>query len=396
MNQPSTPRYANRTHGLPAPPIVLREIDINVTNLCNLTCIYCSYSSTPGKHEPTLPKELIHRVLDEAAALGNRVVHFSGGEPVIRPDMPELIGHASGLGFKMRMHSNGALLRREKLETLWQAGLRQVLVSLDGFEDNHGYHRSDRQLFPKTMAAIRNASELGFDVRVNSVATVRNVDELPKLLPVLADMGVATFSVFYMIPVGRGREVADLMVPPKRWRSFIEAMQATAALHRPGNMEVTVEKVFQWEDEQQARGLIQSGRGGSCLGFLQECNYVNILSDGRVYPCVCFLDEAPALGNVFDSSLEEILFSPDSWDFYWSMKGINQACAGCSKLDTCRGGSRALSRFALGDWFALDPRCSGDPQAQGFIPLCFMVRENVATRVHSGFAERVTPRQSPA
>src|SRR5205823_4681666 len=72
----------------PAPPVDLREIDINVTNLCNLECIYCSYSSTPGKHEPSLAGDRIHAVLEQAAALGTRVVHFSGGEPVVRGDMP--------------------------------------------------------------------------------------------------------------------------------------------------------------------------------------------------------------------------------------------------------------------------------------------------------------------
>src|SRR5207253_420876 len=160
---------------LATPPIELREIDINVTNLCNLTCIYCSYASTPGKHEPALEPDVVHRLLDDAAGLGTRVIHFSGGEPVIRQDMAELIAHASSLGFKLRMHSNGALLTTPKLEQLWSAGLRQVLVSLDGLEEDHDFHRNKRGLFPKTLAGIRNAVALGYNVRVNSVATTLNV-----------------------------------------------------------------------------------------------------------------------------------------------------------------------------------------------------------------------------
>jgi radical SAM protein with 4Fe4S-binding SPASM domain len=240
------------------------------------------------------------------------------------------------------------------------------------------------------MAGIENATTVGFNVRVNSVATRKNVDELPQLMPILSDLGVATFSVFYCLPVGRGRTNPYLMVPPARWRRFIDEMKVAAERHRSDGMEVTVEKVFLWEDEWNDYESIVTGRGGSCLGFLNDCNYVNILADGRVYPCVCFIDEAPPLGNVYLDSLANILKDPRGWDYYWSLRKANSICQNCDKFADCRGGSRALSKFMKDDWFALDPRCTGEPHIQGFIPLCFMVRENVVTRIHSGFAEHVS------
>jgi radical SAM protein with 4Fe4S-binding SPASM domain len=239
------------------------------------------------------------------------------------------------------------------------------------------------------MRGIENATRLGFNVRVNSVATTRNVDELPQLMPLLDSLGVSTFSVFYCIPVGRGREVQHLMVPPARWRRFIAEMREMADRVQPKAMEVTVEKVFLWEDEWAGADQLEDGRGGSCLGFLDTCNYVNILADGRVYPCVCFLDEGPPLGNVYDRPLADILHDPRSWSFYWSMQALNETCQACSRLGSCRGGNRALSKIVRRDWFALDPRCSGDPEAQGFMPLCFMLRENVSSGKRSGFAEHV-------
>ena len=147
--------------------------------------------------------------------------------------MPDLIAHAAGLGFKMRMHSNGQLLTTEKLTRLWAAGLRQVLVSLDGPQHQHDWHRRREGLWPKTIAGIRNAVGLGFDVRVNSVATTRNVGEIAGLMPLVMELGAATFSVFYMIPVGRGAERQDLMVPPGRWRDFVAELRDAADEHRP-------------------------------------------------------------------------------------------------------------------------------------------------------------------
>jgi radical SAM protein with 4Fe4S-binding SPASM domain len=370
-----------------APPIELREIDINVTNLCNLTCVYCSYSSTPSRDEPALDAGVIRGLLDDAALIGNKVVHFSGGEPVIRKDMPDLIAHAAGLGFKMRMHSNGQLLTVPKLAQLWAAGLRQVLVSLDGPQHQHDWHRRREGLWPKTIAGIRNAVSLGFDVRVNSVATTRNVGEIASLMPLVMELGAATFSVFYMIPVGRGAQHQELMVPPDRWREFIAEMRDAADEHRP-EMDVTVEKVFSWQDAGGDAGL-GGGRGDGCLGFLDKCNYVNVLADGSVWPCVCMIDVAPALGNIHERPLSEILHDPASWAFYQDLRGLNDVCAGCACATACGGGSKALSRVVLDDWNALDPRCSGDPVQQGFVPVCFMQRENVVTGSRSGFAEKI-------
>jgi radical SAM protein with 4Fe4S-binding SPASM domain len=108
-----------------------------------------------------------------------------------------------------------------------------------------------------------------------------------------------------------------------------------------------------------------------------------------VYPCVSFIDAAPALGNVHERPLGDILHDPAAWAFYQRMRPVNGTCQRCPEVMTCRGGSRALSRFAAGDWFALDPRCSGEPHAQVFRPVCFMLRENIATGSQSGFTERV-------
>lgn len=385
------------------PPIRLREIDCNLTNYCNLECIHCSYSSTRSKAEPALSTEVVHRLLDDAAALGNQVFHWSGGEPATRSDLAELIAHASTNGFGMRLLSNGILLDQKRLAAYWDAGLRKVLVSMDGLEAHHDHHRASPGLFPKTMRGIRNAVAAGYHTRVNAAATTDNVDDMVPLATLLSDEGVHTFTVFYLISVGRGADIAGLQVPPDRWRSLIAEMTDLAA-SLPTPMEITVEKVFAWNDEPGGADGVDGadgadgghgGRGHGCLGFLDGCDYVNVLADGRVYPCVCFVDKAPALGNVNERPLGDILHDPRSWRFYWGLTDTNTTCAGCGELDRCGGGSRAASWTAAGDWFALDPRCTGDPTTQGYIPVCFMLREDVTTRARSGFAEAVPSTPPP-
>lgn len=383
-----------RTGGVP--PIRIREIDLNLTNFCNLECIHCSYSSTKSKHEPALTAEVIKGLLTEAAGLGTKVVHWSGGEPATRPDMAELIAHAIGLGYGMRLLSNGILLNESRLQSFWDAGLRKVLISMDGLEEHHDHHRQHPGLWDKTLNGIRNAVRMGFHTRVNAAATTDNVDDMVELARRMHAEGVHTFTVFYLITVGRGSDIEGLQVPPDRWRRLMDDMAAVAAELRAAGraMEVTVEKVFSWSDDPHDDlhdEHLASGRGGGCLGFLNGCDYVNILADGGVYPCVCFVDKAPALGNINERPLGEILHDPASWQFYWGLTGRNETCSACSMVDVCGGGSRAASFTDTGDWFSLDPRCSGDPVAQGFIPVCFMLREDVTTRSQSGFAEAISP-----
>jgi radical SAM protein with 4Fe4S-binding SPASM domain len=353
--------------------------------------VHCSYSSTPGRGEPSLSEAVIHRILDEAAALGNRVVHWSGGEPVIREDMGNLIAHGVELGFGMRLLSNGALLTPPKLAELWDRGLRKIFISVDGLETNHDFHRASPGLFPKTLRGIDNSVAAGFNVRVNAAATTRNVDDMPRLLTLMASRGVHIFTVFYLIPVGRGRDIAHLQVPAPRWRRLIEELREAAAGLPAGQMEIAVEKVFWWEDEWESTTPLGEGRGGGCLGFLKSCDYLNILADGRVYPCVCFIDVGPPLGNVHERPLAEMLHDPASWAFYWSMEAVSATCRACPMLAPCGGGNRPSSRALRGDWLALDPRCSGDPRAQRFVPLCFMLRERLETGAYSGFEDGTTP-----
>jgi radical SAM protein with 4Fe4S-binding SPASM domain len=301
--------------------------------------------------------------------------------------MAELIAHGTSRGFSMRLLSNGILLTPARLAQLWAHGLRKIFVSLDGLEENHDFHRASPGLYRKTLRGIENSLAAGFNVRVNSVATSRNVDEMPRLLADMATLGVHIFTVFYLIAVGRGRDITGLQVPPLRWRRLLQELRDAVRALPPGRIQVAAEKVFWWEDEWGEANLLDEGRGGGCLGFLNSCDYLNILADGRVYPCVCFIDVAPPLGNVHDRSLGEILHDPAGWAFYWSLRAVNETCRACPMVDPCRGGSRANSRIVRGEWLALDPRCSGDPRGQGFVPVCFMLREDLTAKAYSGFED---------
>ena len=123
--------------------------------------------------------EEYRRVMREAAALGCRHVHFTGGEPLLREDITELLREASGLGLEMRLQTNGMLLTEEKAEELREAGLTSIMISLDS--DRPEEHDAVRGAgtWEKAVTAVQAAQAAGLSVRVNSVLTQKNRDRIP-------------------------------------------------------------------------------------------------------------------------------------------------------------------------------------------------------------------------
>ena len=279
------------------PPIELREIDINVTNLCNLTCVYCSYASTPGRDEPALDASVITALLDDAAVdrqQGRPLQRRRAGHPQghARPDRPRR---------GPRLQDADALERpaadaRRSSRSCGTAGLRQVLVSLDGPQHQHDWHRQREGLWPKTIAGIRNAVA----ARLQRPRELRGDDpqrrrdrvahaarhgarrgDLQRLLHDPRGPRARSTRSSWCRPSAGARSSPRCATPPtstgRRWTS---RSRRSSPGRTSGNGD----------------GL-GGGRGDSCLGFLDKCNYVNVLADGTVWPCVCMIDVAPPLGQ---------------------------------------------------------------------------------------------------
>ncbi|MGQ9712283.1 MAG: radical SAM protein [Desulfotomaculales bacterium] len=117
-------------------------VTIELTNECNLKCRHC-YASAGEKLDNELSLDEIKQLLGEISQLGTMEVEFSGGEPLLRPDLFEMIEYAEGLDFSVVLITNGTLVDREVASTLGNLGLKHVQVSLDGLKENHNYLRGD-------------------------------------------------------------------------------------------------------------------------------------------------------------------------------------------------------------------------------------------------------------
>lgn len=313
------------------------------TNACNARCIHCSSASAKR-----LPGEMttaeVFEMLDQFSQLGILDLSISGGEPLTRTDMVEIVEYASSLRIKTGLGSNGSTLNATNLAQLRNAGLNRLQISLDGLEKSHDHARKWTGLFQKANTAIRLAIEAGLRVHVCMTIHAINYLEIEDLAAHCAQLGVARFNCSRFIPTGRGDASLDLTVG--EWRRTIGRIEAVRKAYQ-GKMEVSThlaQQILLNDQLDCMSGFLgcQAGIGQGCIG-----------PKGEVTPCVMLPVE---VGNLRQNTLAQIWDqSPVIQDLHDRTR-LQGKCAGCFFKEKC-GGCRAVAYAATGDYLAADPRC---------------------------------------
>jgi AdoMet-dependent heme synthase len=190
------------------PYIVIWE----VTQACDLACVHCRASAQPNRNPLELSTEEGKRLIDEIAGMHVPVFVLTGGDPVKRPDLFELIEHANKVGVRVSLTPSATpLLTRDVIQRLKKAGLARLAVSLDGsYREVHDAFRGMSGSFERTMEAIEWANEVGLPVQINTTFSRSNVEDFDNIAALMETKQIALWSVFFLVPTGRGK-IADLL-----------------------------------------------------------------------------------------------------------------------------------------------------------------------------------------
>jgi radical SAM protein with 4Fe4S-binding SPASM domain len=369
---------------------MLDEVDLYVTMACNLSCDFCSVRANEHRRA-ALPLARLLRLVEEARALGMEQLHLTGGEPTLRPDLEELVHHATDLGVETRLITNGTLLDSTRLQRLQEAGLRSIMISVDGLESTHDAMRGVPGAWGRAMACAREAVALGYRTRLSAVAFRHNYAELPSLMRRAAGMGAHIFSVFLGSPLGRGEAWRERVLTPEEWRAFLETLrERTGAGGFGEGMELIVEQGFLWPDSTGYDRGRRAGRGTGCSTLLTSYDYLIVRGDGNLYQCVFFLHDGEALGNVAERPLAEVLAQARVEARYAPFTESGPTCRACPHEAACRGGCRGYAFLYTGDWHRPDPRCTAKPVSVDvpYLPLCPIAKLNLRTGFIGGSSEQ--------
>jgi radical SAM protein with 4Fe4S-binding SPASM domain len=379
-------------HGYASNHVIrLHELDLYVTMRCNIRCQFCNVRAGEYGAADDLPLARITSLLDEAHALGLQEAHFLGGEPAVRDDLEAMIQYGHRLGLHTRIITNGMMLSWDRMQALVDAGLNEIMISVDGMEATHNrLRKSGRDGWRTTMACVEAALALGLRTRVSMVAYRDNEHEIVDLLHHVERMGVDIFSVFLGSPLGRGHTMLDRVVDPFAWRSIqrrvgIEAEPLRESFH------VVLEQGFAWPGEPLDRSQLK-GRGTGCNTLLEDFDYLIVRSDGNLYQCVFFMTEGAPIGNVREQPLRETLQYALDVAEYRQFTVANDKCTTCFHQVDCGTGCRGYAYLYTADWLRTDPRCAKtDPrhtETPAFYPVCPIMKLNVRTGRLGGSTEQ--------
>jgi radical SAM protein with 4Fe4S-binding SPASM domain len=336
----------------------LRNITISTTLTCNETCLHCWVSAGPQPSNDISSAE-IASVLTQAASLGAEHVKFTGGEPLVRRDLPELIARAHDLGLRVSVETNGLLLRDKLLRSLSRSGgSPHFYVSIDGAgPDSHDKLRMRRGAFDATVRNLRTARELDYYFSVHTVVRRQTLDEVPAVHELARELGATQHKLILTLHnLGRGRT--------ERKHGQVAMHDVLALLRRLPAQEFWD---YGWNPEPTRVTRLMTTLppalqplGSSITTCGWSKSFLSVLSNGSVALChgLYDVDEAIA-GNIRSDSLKAIWERSELFEETrrWSGSALKGICGNCKVRDQCRGLCRASAVGLYRDLKAPYPMC---------------------------------------
>lgn len=340
----------------------------NVTQRCNLKCVHCYSRSEDRSYTNELSTEEGIQLLDDLAQFGSPVVLFSGGEPLIRPDILTLIRHATDSCMRAVLSTNGTLIDNRLAAKLKDIGLSYVGISLDGLAVVHDAFRGVNGTFDKVIRAIQNCKEVGLKVGLRFTINKRNFQEIDGIFDLVEEQQIPRICFYHLVYSGRGADLIKEDLDHEQTRKVVDLiMERTLALHEKGMAveTLTVDNHADGpyiylrllgENPERAAQVLEllkmnegnnSGRGIGCVSW-----------DGSVHADQFWRHHS--FGNVRTRRFSEI-WTDTSDELLQKLKEkkkfVRGRCALCKWLDICGGNFRVRAEAAHGDLWAPDPAC---------------------------------------
>lgn len=340
----------------------------NVTRACNLKCVHCYAHASSGGGSDELSHAEGRRLIDDLADYGVPVLLLSGGEPLVRKDLPDLAAYAVDKGMRAVISTNGTLIDGATAQVLKRIGLSYVGISLDGLKAVNDRFRGVPGAFDKAVAAIRNCQDAGIKVGLRFTMNKRNVAEIPGIFDLLEEMEIPRVCFYHLVYAGRGSALLTDDLTHAETRDAVDLIiERTRQLHAEGKPKevLTVDNhadgpylYMRLREENPDRAaevleLLQmnegnnSGRGIGCVS-----------RDGQVYADQFWRHHS--FGNVRERPFSKIWTEPEDpllLQLKEKKKYVQGRCAACRWLDICGGNFRVRAEAVSGDVWAPDPAC---------------------------------------
>lgn len=341
----------------------------NMTKRCNLKCVHCyAHAKDTSFRGDELSTEEGKRLIDDLSSFGSPVMLFSGGEPVLREDLPELIDYAVKRGMRAVISTNGTLITQEKARLFARCNLSYIGVSLDGIGHVNDAFRGVTGAYEKAMAGMRNAKRAGIKVGLRFTINKRNYKEIPKIFDLLEEEGIERVCFYHLVYAGRGSELINEDLTHEetrrsmdyildRTREFFEKGKPIEVLtvdnHADGPylyMRLLRENPARAAEVLDLLMMNEGNASGIGIACVDEEGNVHADQFWRHY----------SFGNVRNRPFSEIWMDTSN-ELMAKLKRkkefVKGRCSRCRWLGICGGNFRVRAEAKTGDVWAEDPQC---------------------------------------
>lgn len=366
-------RYGRHSGSLPSHLLQFSEdkkpvVVWNMTRRCNLKCVHCYAHAKDEAFANELSTDEGKALIRDLAAFGSPVMLFSGGEPLMRKDLPELAEYAVSQGMRAVISTNGTLITKEKAKRLKEVGLSYVGISLDGMEAVNDHFRGVKGAFQAALDGIRNCQEAGIKVGLRFTMNKQNVAEIPGIFDLMEKMEIPRVCFYHLVYAGRGSKLVEDDLSHEETRKALDLiLDRTRDLHERGKPKevLTVDnhadgpyiylRLLQ-EDPARAEEVMEllkmnegnsSGRGIGCVSW-----------DGEVHADQFWRHHS--FGNIRKTPFSQIWSQPEDQllaQLKHKKDFVTGRCATCKWLDICGGNFRVRAEALTDDVWAPDPAC---------------------------------------
>ena len=322
-----------------------------LTYKCPLKCLYCSNPVSYHAMRDELSTEQWCKAISEAADLGVVQLHFTGGEPVIRKDLPELIRHARSRDLYTNLITGGTLLDEEKLLLYRECGLDHIQLSLQDTDRKTAELIAGIRSYDKKLEIARLVKKMGFPLTINVCLHRLNIEHVPQLIAQAAELGAQRLELANTAYYGWALENRSALMPTRAQFDALEPVVKEAQARYQGTMEIISTKVDYYSEYPKP-----------CMGGWAN-TYMVIIPTGEVMPChAAHVIPGLHFDSVRERSLATIWEQSQGLNAFRGDGWMQEPCRSCPMKALDFGGCRCQAFLLTGSAAATDPVCSLSPR----------------------------------
>ena len=334
-----------------------RIVAFEVTRKCRFNCIHCRAAASEKAENKYLTTTQCKQIILSLAEYNKCIVILTGGEPMEREDVYELIEFGNIAGHRMAMATCGYSINDDTAKKLKGCGILTLSFSLDGSDaDSHDSFRRVPGAFAISLAAIEKCHKHSIRFQINTTVTSRNIGHVPKIAHLAQELGAYCFNPFILVPTGRGAAISDEILDPTKYEKLLRDL-AKIKKESPIDMRVTCGPQFSrimtqtdpkaFLRKRKPKGCMAAGEFAfiSYRGDVQTCGFLDISAGNLIdngYNFADIWENSRLLNNIRDLSLYQ------------------GKCGQCEFVRSCSG-CRARAYAMTGDYLASDPICNYQP-----------------------------------